>query len=90
MAHGQLFLKRSRIQIALIFASAIILDYEPDTVPGESILDRLNQESKRMVSGLLGKELPGNRLRVRIPCSPLIDLKPVVCLVNNGLFAWIP
>ena len=31
----------------------------------------LIQESKRMASGFLGKELPGNRLRVRVPCSPL-------------------
>ena len=34
-------------------------------------LTALIQESKRMASGFLGKELPGNRLRVRVPCSPL-------------------
>lgn len=28
-------------------------------------------EDKRMASGLLGMQVPGNRLRVRVPCPPL-------------------
>jgi hypothetical protein len=28
-------------------------------------------EGKRMVSGLTRNQVPGNRLRVRIPCPPL-------------------
>ena len=26
-----------------------------------------------MASGLIGNEVPGNRLRVRLPCPPLVD-----------------
>ena len=37
-----------------------------------------------MVSGFLGKELPGNRLRVRIPCSPLIPKSPLFAAKTTG------
>ncbi len=30
-----------------------------------------NWEGKRMVSSFIGNEVPGNRLRVRVPCLPL-------------------
>ena len=39
-----------------------------------------------MVSGFLGKELPGNRLRVRIPCSPLIPKSPLFAAQTTGFF----
>jgi hypothetical protein len=32
----------------------------------------LSSEGKRMVSGLTRNQMPGNRLRVRIPCPPLL------------------
>ena len=31
-------------------------------------------EDKRMASGLTRNQVPGNRLRVRIPCPPLLNL----------------
>jgi hypothetical protein len=38
--------------------------------PAENCLN-LSSEGKRMVSGLTRNQMPGNRLRVRIPCPPL-------------------
>jgi hypothetical protein len=44
------------------------------TLPSRVDLDKLRKayrEGKRMVSGLTRNQVPGNRLRVRIPCPPL-------------------
>ena len=38
--------------------------------PAENCLN-LSPEGKRMASGLTRNQMPGNRLRVRIPCPPL-------------------
>jgi hypothetical protein len=45
---------------------ALPRDGQPDK------LVRIFREGKRMVSGLTRNQVPGNRLRVRIPCPPLV------------------
>jgi hypothetical protein len=36
-----------------------------------SVTGLWHPEGKRMASGLIGIQVPGNRLRVRVPCPPL-------------------
>ena len=43
-------------------------------------------EGKRMASGLTRNQVPGNRLRVRIPCPPLA--KP--CVANSYASLFVP
>ena len=47
----------------------------------------ITEEGKRMASGLTRNQVPGNRLRVRIPCPPLIKASRVNELRLASFFA---
>ena len=62
----------------------------PFTLPARFLLDKLRQacrEGKRMASGLTRNQVPGNRLRVRIPCPPLWHVAKPVAWQRVSFFA---
>ena len=57
---------------------------------GDEVRLKEPSEGKRMASGHTGNVVPGNRLRVRVPCPPLWRQAAVAGASRNQFAAWTP